>query len=716
MIGALWTGVSGLATQQAALDNESHNIANVNTIGYKRSRMSFADQFYQNKIGKGSKVLDAEKIYTASTTKTTGVEFDMSLKGDGFFIVADKRQSGSAENTYTRAGNFRMGDNGTLQDAAGNEVQGWVMSPLDQERDVLSTNPNTSVFTKDYTKVLASKIVKHGTSVESIAMKATDYKTTAKGDSYIFSGAGKKTVAAKTADVEEAQKNYNFWLDKLKNEPDGPSASSTSQVSVINFKTSQSESVMRGKGNQIYVEMGNDSVTQEFVVTTATREFAKELLANEPYTGFLQEYGIDGVDADALYDNKNPGKDELKKLDTFNMLAGKVETYKQLADKISEKPGLVAYTVSEDVGANEDVLENDDVFKPSTKIKDVLKGIIQIKSLIPGVAFNLTDVGEVGKQNTTSKGNILHTSYAKVGSGTGALESARQALINAVTGNQEDVYTPTDLKFKKDKTATQTFEYSIAIFDKALGRTIPVPNNNKNPLEAVPITIENATSIDDFVEKFNQQAIGKDPNLNKYVEAVNINDNLVIRTLDHNIDVEFSGTLKIKDPNANPPFIPMDTNSNHSGRTGAGAELMEIRTKVDQLSTKDSLQLRFDYLKISDSAFGRFSVDNTGLITIDQGGVSIAVGQVAVARFANRRALEAIGDNLFAKTTGSGDPIVTTNNDGVEGIKGQTLELSGADLSKSLVNLMVFQRAFEANAKTITTSDQLLNTLINLKR
>ena len=46
----------------------------------------------------------------------------------------------------------------------------------------------------------------------------------------------------------------------------------------------------------------------------------------------------------------------------------------------------------------------------------------------------------------------------------------------------------------------------------------------------------------------------------------------------------------------------------------------------------------------------------------------------------------------------------------------ETLELSTADLSESLVNLMVFQRAFEANAKSITTSDELLSTLINLKR
>ena len=150
MIGALWTGISGLSSHQKALDNESNNIANVNTVGYKSSRISFADQMYQSKIGKGSIVQDAEKLYVQGNTKITGVEYDMMLEGDGFFTVINKNTLGTAESFYTRAGNFRMGDSGTLQDAGGNEVQGWIMSPIDAQKDVTSTNPNTSVFTNEY--------------------------------------------------------------------------------------------------------------------------------------------------------------------------------------------------------------------------------------------------------------------------------------------------------------------------------------------------------------------------------------------------------------------------------------------------------------------------------------------------------------------------------------------------------------------------------------
>ena len=63
MVGALWTGISGLGGAQRALDNESNNIANVNTLGYKASRISFADQMYQDNIGKGVSTFDVEKLY-----------------------------------------------------------------------------------------------------------------------------------------------------------------------------------------------------------------------------------------------------------------------------------------------------------------------------------------------------------------------------------------------------------------------------------------------------------------------------------------------------------------------------------------------------------------------------------------------------------------------------------------------------------------------------
>ena len=697
MIGALWTGISGLSAQQKALDNESNNIANVNTIGYKASRISFADQMYQDRIGKGSLVLDSEKLYTQGGTKLTGVNYDMALDGDGFFTVINKNTIGTAETFYTRAGNFRMGDNGTLQNAGGNEVQGWMMSPIDSQNDVTSTNPNTSVFTSDYTKLLSSKIIRHGTYVETITAKSTDYSLTAKSDSTsVFSGDGGKTKSAKVSDIEEAIKDYTSWLQKMKDEPDALSATSISQISQINFK-SGSESIIGSDGNQIYVYIDGNKYSQNFLVTSTNPSYRKELYDSIVASG--------GTPADeGLVDPTNELITPLTETEiaAYDKAAGKIATYKALADQISQIPGLVA-TMAIDSG-RADAFDTGQTYTASTNSADMLKGIIQIKSLIPGKEFKISEIGEVAS-GVTVQGNYQTTTSAEKGSGIAGLETSRDALSKLITGKQQDVFTPTDLKIIP---GGRDYTYSLTIYDKEIGQNIPVPNNGSNPPQALDINITGANSVDTIIS-----AINGDANLSKYVEARNVNGNLVIQTLDTNYDVEFTSNMKYD--NAGTP-TPIDVNANYSGRKGAGAEFIEIVNKVDQTSSKGSLQLRLDTLGISDSAFGEFSVDSTGLITMKQDGADFAIGQIAIAVFNNNRGLNPVGNNLLAKTNESGDPVYNLNNNKTAQVMGKTLELSTADLSESLVNLMVFQRAFEANAKSITTSDDLLNTLINLKR
>ena len=656
MIGALWTGISGLSSQQQALDNESNNIANVNTIGFKASRISFADQMYQDRIGKGSKILDAEKLYTQGGLKLTGVNYDMALSGDGFFTVMNNRNSGTSETLYTRAGNFRMGDNGTLQDAAGNEVQGWAMTAIDSKNDVISTNPNVSIFKSDYTNLISSKIIKHGSYVETITAKSTDYSATAKSDSStVFSGAGLKTKGAKEADIEAAVKDYTNWLKKLQDEPDGVSAASVPQVTQINFKTG-ANGIISKDSDQIYVYINGNKISQNYVVTSATAADKTALYAVSS-TAFTDPTTLTAITPPAL---ANASGLTQAQIDAANVVydreMSRIATYKALADKISGIAGLVAYTSSETsaTGGNDDVLEMTDTFAPSTKLKDMYKGIIQIKSLIPGTEFTVSEVAEVSS-NTVNQGNYLTITTAKAGSGIGALESSRDALSKLITGKQQDVYTMADLGVGTAFPTTSTFKYNIDIYDKDLGKSIPVPSTSATVPVADPITITDATSIDDFIDKFNTAAAAKTPKLTDYVEAVNINGNLVIRTKDKNFDVEFSGALKNG-------TTPKDKNAAYSGRAGAGAEFIEIKNKVDQTASKDSLQLRLDTLGISDTAFGEFSVDSSGLITMKQDGADFAIGQVAIALFNNNQGLNPMGDNLLAKTNESGDPIYNLNN------------------------------------------------------
>ncbi|MCT7493376.1 flagellar hook-basal body complex protein [Aliarcobacter cryaerophilus] len=732
MIGALWTGISGLAAHQTALDNESNNIANVNTVGYKAGRISFADQIYQGKIGKGSFVQDAEKIFVTGGYKITGVEYDAALQGDGFFTVINKNTLGTAETFYTRAGNFRMGQSGTLQNPDGYEVQGWTMSSIDQKNDVVSTNSNASRFTDAYIKTLGSSIIRHGDFIETIASKATNFDETAKSDSTtVFSGAGAKTKAAKLKDIALAMEDYNKWLQKYKDDPTLPSAGSTAQVSQVNFRTGVPPTSIIGKeGDSIEISINGNQYTQNFVSTKTTPDFRQQLwdsLLPAEQTLYSLEDPAD-LENPVIWPIATEAQRAARdaEIAKYDRLAGKIETYKAMADKISNKEaGLVAYMAKDRLNPTADILDPNGMYEESTNLADMLRGVIQIKSLIPGKEFKITQVAEYTGENKnfSVKGSFQTTAAAVAGSGKAALEASREALSRLVTGSQQSVYTTQDLYGAGN---TREFSFSIDIYDKDLGMLIPVPNDGGTPPQpmpipnnAVPPAVLTGNNIDDIVNAINNSRTASGPQLGDYLVAKNVNGNLVIETNDQNYDVEFDAKLTYQDPGALPPITTdtlVEVNPNYSGRRGAGGEFMEITTRVDQTSTQSSLQLRLDVLNISDSKFGQFKIDDTGLVTIKEGGVEYAVGQVSIARFTNNRGLEAVGNNNFQRTQESGNAIYSTNNNNTAGVKGSALELSKADLSESLVNLMVFQRAFEANAKSITTSDELLSTLINLKR
>ena len=88
-----------------------------------------------------------------------------------------------------------------------------------------------------------------------------------------------------------------------------------------------------------------------------------------------------------------------------------------------------------------------------------------------------------------------------------------------------------------------------------------------------------------------------------------------------------------------------------------------------------------------------------------------------MAKFTNNNALESDGGNAFIQTSNSGDPIIGQAAVGGRGfIQASALEMSNVDLSRSLTQLIIIQRGFQANSKTITTSDQILNTLLQLKQ
>ncbi|WP_258359701.1 flagellar basal-body rod protein FlgG [Moorella sulfitireducens (nom. illeg.)] len=133
MIGALWRGASGMRTQQLAVDSLANDLANVNTTGYKRGRVEFADLVYRpvQEIGMpvnqpldvaatpapgtGVKVAAATRDFTQGSLVHTGDPLSLAIQGEGFFAVYGP----GGELFLTRDGNFHRDSEGYLVNAGG---------------------------------------------------------------------------------------------------------------------------------------------------------------------------------------------------------------------------------------------------------------------------------------------------------------------------------------------------------------------------------------------------------------------------------------------------------------------------------------------------------------------------------------------------------------------------------------------------------------------
>ena len=111
-------------------------------------------------------------------------------------------------------------------------------------------------------------------------------------------------------------------------------------------------------------------------------------------------------------------------------------------------------------------------------------------------------------------------------------------------------------------------------------------------------------------------------------------------------------------------------------------------------------------------------IDQSGkIIGSFTNGHSMALAQVSMATFTNNNGLEKLGGNVWGETANSGGPVIGAASTGSRGkINASTLEMSNVDLSHAFTQLIVIQRGYQANSKTITTSDTMLNTLLQLKQ
>ncbi|HPA63724.1 MAG TPA: flagellar hook protein FlgE [Spirochaetota bacterium] len=183
MMRSLFSGVSGLKNHQTRMDVIGNNISNVNTYGFKTSRVTFQDMLSQTlsgaakpeenvggvnpkQVGLGMTIASIDRIFTQGSIQTTGNQTDLAISGDGFFMV-----SNGDKNFFTRAGTFSLDRDGNLVNPAnGLKVQGWVAERNEEGEMILNSKGTPQdVVVPIYSKVEAKEttVVKYKCNLDS---------------------------------------------------------------------------------------------------------------------------------------------------------------------------------------------------------------------------------------------------------------------------------------------------------------------------------------------------------------------------------------------------------------------------------------------------------------------------------------------------------------------------------------------------------------------
>ncbi len=158
MIRSLFTAATGMISQQMNIDTIANNLANVNTTGFKKSRVNFQDLLYETikpagsettagttipegiQIGHGSRPSAIAKVYTPGAAIQTGNALDLMIEGEGFFQI--ELPDGSI--AYTRDGSFKINEQGTIMTADGYALTPGITIPTDSELVVVSSDGTIS--------------------------------------------------------------------------------------------------------------------------------------------------------------------------------------------------------------------------------------------------------------------------------------------------------------------------------------------------------------------------------------------------------------------------------------------------------------------------------------------------------------------------------------------------------------------------------------------
>jgi len=655
MLRSLYSGVNGVTNSQTTLDVVANNIANVNTIGYKSSRVTFADSISQLlkgssaprdarggtnpvQVGLGVKVQSIDNNFGQGGLSETGYSTDLAIEGDGFFVVREGDQL-----FYTRAGNFTIDSQGNLVANSGSTtVQGYLAD----------NDGNLGASLEDLVVPLQMKSPANATT-EVVLYSNLDSDATEADASLDDAGDSGVTSVSGTAD-DGVGGTHTISIS-------GTNATNSTAAGTSTFggggsltlsTTLAAAGVTDLDGFEITLDAGTaDEVTYEIGSYLDLTNTVGQMIQ-------IMEARVAGAD--------------------FELSGGEIVVTRNYAGDGT------SYNVQlSDTGGTSDLV--DALFGGGA----AGTGGTTVFDVDTGTASTLTAVDTFVDN---AYGDSTSSSLTFVAdSETGLMTELEDLGSGGITITAEDGFTETvtsgnDLVIETEDTEHST---SITVYDEQ-----GVTHN-------LTVTFTKTTTLNSW--KWEASVDEPATTVNGSTGTVEFNSDGTLRSF--NFDNNQSAF--VFDPGSSQALVEITFDSGTSG--GMDGITQTASSFTTQATSQDGFAM---------GTLEGVDIDQYGQITGSfTNGQEQLLGAIVLANFNNANGLEKEGDNLWSTTDGAGTPIYNIAGTGNSTmINSGYVEMSNVDLVDQFTEMIIAQRAFQASSRVITTADTILQEVVNLKR
>lgn len=621
LFGALFSGVSGLQAQSSAMGAIADNVTNVNTIGYKATQVNFktlvTSQVSLTQYSPGGvQAAPRQSVDLQGLLQATSSSTDIALSGQGFFVANEAAEPARGNQfVYTRAGSFRVDQEGFLQNVGGYYMQGWPLSFFDGSQGAARVQVGNNTFMKAYIDESGDRVLINDNVIDERNLRPVNLQTiggTASPTTTVAIGANLPAEAL----VGESERVNNLIFDSLGNPHNLTYEFRKTAANNWNFaveQPSQSAVVeMSGPNGETYFSAGRLDFIDQFT---------------SPITGTINMTAGNG-DTVSIVLNSGGGDDSTYSTGATGMavdVAGR--TLSQVIDEVANRVNTY--------------LTDANVFGAAPT---------------PPGTWARRIAGENG---------ITFDQAAETGGGNVAM---------TFTANLNDANAG-----------------SVIFQNDPAGYTIPLLSDTAGwyDLSAGTLGI-NAIEFSGSGTALNMFGL----------------DSTQANMPQHTLEIVWAnGAEDMAAGNSNSPAIEVFV-----GNYGTPDGLTQL-----------SGDFQLNFLQQNGAKFGNFagvSIGQDGIVTaLFDNGVTRPVFQIPVATFTNPNGMENLSGNVWIATDFSGNPVLREAGDaGAGAVSAAALESSTVDLGQEFTRMITTQRAYSSAAKVITTSDEMLDELLRIKR